>query len=323
MVKKKKNPAVTALAEHTAQSLAQVPVQQYIMAATSDHTRRAYQSDVRQFIAWGGQLPCHTENIVAYLHAQANKVNPRTLQRYIVSLRQWHVTQGFADPTHHPLIKKTLTGIARTHGKPKVKAPAFTLDAIQRINQMLLQGALCRDVRDRALLLVGFFGAFRRSELVAINIDDITFFDEGVEIMVPRSKTDQTGEGRTCAIPKETGSLCPVTALQQWLAYLGETGPVFRRITKTDDVLETGFTGQQVSLIVKRLAKMAALANAEAYSGHSLRSGFATQARRQGADLVSIMRQGRWQSERTVMGYIEAGDAFAENAAGVILKSSD
>jgi len=252
----------------------------------------------------------------------AGDINPRTLQRRVVALRQWHTSQGFNDPTGHPLVKKTLTGIARQHGIPKVKAPALTLDAILHINHVLLEKSTCRNTRDRALVLIGFFGAFRRSELVAMQIQDITFHKAGVEILVPRSKTDQSGEGRTCAIPRGEGALCPVDALQDWLAYLGESGPVFRRITKTDEVLDAGFTGQQVSLIIKRLANMAALENANAYSGHSLRSGFATQARRQGADLVSIMRQGRWQSERTVMGYIEAGDAFQENAAGVVLNAT-
>ena len=292
----------------------------YVHAATSDHTRRAYQTDVRQFIAWGGHLPSNTEEILAYLHEQAASLNHRTLQRRIVALRQWHVTQGFTDPTQHPLVKKTVTGIGRTHGKPKAKAPALTLANIQTINEGLLPGKTAREVRDRALLLVGFLGAFRRSELVAMTWENILFTEEGVVITVPRSKTDQEGEGKDCALPKVDGPLCPVGALKNWQAYTEESGNVFRRITKTDDVLEVGFTGQQVSLIIKRLAKAAKLPNADTYSSHSLRGGFATQARREGADFISIMRQGRWRSTKTVMDYIEAGDAFVENAAGVILQ---
>ena len=292
----------------------------YIHAATSDHTRRAYQSDVRQFMAWGGHLPSNTEEVLAYLHAHADNLNHRTLQRRIVALRQWHVTQGFTDPTQHPLVKKTVTGIARTHGKPKAKAPALTLSSIEAMNDCLIAGDTARDVRDRALLLIGFLGAFRRSELVAMTWENISFTEEGVIISIPRSKTDQKGEGKNCALPKVDGPLCPVVALKHWQAYTGETGKVFRRITKTDDVLESGFTGQQVSLIIKRLAKAAALPNADTYSSHSLRGGFATQARREGADVISIMRQGRWKSTKTVMGYIEAGETFIDNAAGVILQ---
>lgn len=320
MVKKQKgvtlsNPVIPTVS----QSLIPTELQQYVHAATSDHTRRAYQSDVRQFMVWGGHLPSNTEEVLAYLHAHANNLNYRTLQRRIVALRQWHLTQGFTDPTNHPLVKKTLTGIARMHGRPKAKAPALTLISIEAINTLLLEGETARDMRDRALLLVGFLGAFRRSELVAMTWDTISFTEEGVIITVTRSKTDQEGEGKDCALPKVGGPLCPVSALKNWQAYTADTGKVFRRITKTDEVLESGFTGQQVSLIIKRLAKAAALPNADTYSSHSLRGGFATQARREGADVISIMRQGRWKSTKTVMGYIEAGETFIDNAAGVIL----
>jgi len=191
----------------------------YIHAATSDHTRRAYQTDVRQFIAWGGHSPSNTEEVLAYLHAHADNLNHRTLQRCIVALRQWHLTQGFADPANHPLIKKTVTGISRTHGKPKAKAPALTLASIEARNDCLVVGETAREVRDRALLLVGFLGAFRRSELVAMTWDNISFTEEGMIITVPRSKTDQEGEGKDCALPKVGEPLCPVSALKNWRAY--------------------------------------------------------------------------------------------------------
>lgn len=112
--------------------------QDYIHAATSNNTRKAYQSDVRHFINWGGLLPASPESIVNYLHQHATVLNPRTLHRRLTAIKQWHLTQGFADPTSHPYIRKTLTGIKNTHGKPKDKAPALTLDDLKKLFQPYL-----------------------------------------------------------------------------------------------------------------------------------------------------------------------------------------
>jgi len=196
-----------------------VPVdhaQPYWQVATSANTRKAYQSDIRHFIAAGGLLPATTESIVYYLNKQASLVNPRTLKRRLVAIKHWHTYGNFADPTMHPLVKKTLRGIARTHGKPSDKAPILTVEQLTALSERLIAKSDLLAIRDNALLQIGFFGAFRRSELVAIQWEHVTFVQKGVEILIPRSKTDPEGEGQICAIPYGQLPLCPITALKQW-----------------------------------------------------------------------------------------------------------
>lgn len=293
--------------------------QDYIHAATSNNTRKAYQSDVRQFINWGGLLPASPESIVSYLHEHASLLNPRTLHRRLTAIKQWHLSQGFADPTSHPYIRKTLTGIKNTHGTPKDKAPAMSLDDLKRIVSYLGKSVRLIDIRNNALIQLGFFGAFRRSELVAIKWEDIISSKEGVQILISRSKTDQSGEGQVCAIPNGNDVVCAVRALKLWQEYSGLIeGYVFRGISKSETILSHGIKPNQANLIIKSLALNCDLPNAHQYSAHSLRHGFATEAAKKGAQFKSIMRQGRWRHEGTVLGYIEEGKRFEENAANVL-----
>jgi site-specific recombinase XerD len=162
----------------------------YIYAATSDNTRKAYQADIRHFAHWGGRLPTSADVIMKYLHHHAELVNPRTLARRLTAIKNWHLCQGFADPTTHPMVRKTLTGIKNVHGRPKEKAMPLTLETIAKMSAFLGKSHRLIDCRNRALLLVGFFGAFRRSELVGTQWDDITFVPEGMEVLISRSKTD-------------------------------------------------------------------------------------------------------------------------------------
>jgi site-specific recombinase XerD len=208
----------------------------YQIAATSDNTRRAYQSDIRHFENWGGQLPATTESILRYLHAFAETLNPRTLSRHITALKQWHRYQNFPDPTQMPIVSKTLIGISRVHGKPKNKAaPLLPEHLIKIIEYLGIQNTLA-SIRDNALLQVGFLGAFRRSELVAICVDHINWQADGIEILIPKSKTDQQNTGQYCAIPIGNEKLCAVRALKS-----GSTkqkindGFIFRRIYKGEN----------------------------------------------------------------------------------------
>lgn len=173
----------------------------YVQAASSDNTRKAYQADVNHFTRWGGLLPTSPAVIVRYLQAFAATLNPRTLVRRLTALKHWHVYRGFADPTAYPVVRKTLTGILHVHGQPKNKAPALTLDQLTQMVVLMSQQDTLAMWRNNALLQVGFFGAFRRSELVNIQREHITFLPEGMDILIPRSKTDPTGEGQSCAIP--------------------------------------------------------------------------------------------------------------------------
>jgi integrase len=293
----------------------------YIHAATSDNTRKAYQADIKHFVYWGGRLPTSGEVIMKYLHHHAGLLNPRTLARRLTAIKNWHICQGHADPTSHPAIQKTLTGIKNVHGKPKEKATPLTLETIAKMSAFLMKSNRLIDCRNRTLLLVGFFGAFRRSELVSIKWSEITFVPEGMEVLVPRSKTDQSGEGQVCAIPASVNPLlCPVAALMQWQERSGnDIDYVFRQITAGERMLNAAIKPHQVNVIIKLIAMGCCLPDAESYSSHSMRRGFATEASRRGAPFGSIMRHGRWRHEGTVLGYIDEGKRFDQNAASIML----
>ena len=296
----------------------------YLKAATALNTRKAYQSDIQHFINAGGLLPASTEGILHYLHQFASQLNARTLQRRLTALKQWHLTQGFPDPTAHPLVHKTVTGIYHVHGKPAVKVPALSLDHLTQLAQYLQASDKLAHGRDNALLQIGFFGAFRRSELVAIQWGHVSFVSQGVEILIPRSKTDQAGEGVTCAIPYGHAALCPVEALKIWHEKSGSptNGFVFSPITKSGTLSPQALSTNSVNILLKQHATACQLPQAQAYSGHSLRRGFATGAAQKGATLGAIMRQGRWRQSSTVHGYVEEGQRFEANAAGLLLDSN-
>jgi len=296
----------------------------YIHAATSDNTRQAYQTDIRHFIQWGGLLPTTAGVIMRYLQQYADKLNSRTLVRRLTALKNWHLSQGFADPTAHPAVRKTLTGIKNVHGKPKDKALPITIEILITMANYFKQSDRMIDCRNNAILQIGFFGAFRRSELVALQWEHIRFLPEGIEILIPRSKTDQEGEGQLCAIPYGDEQLCPITTLIKWRDRSQcESGFVFRQITKGQQLKDNVIKSAQVSIIIKSAAKICQLPDAEFYSSHSLRRGFATEASKKGAPFSAIMRQGRWRHEGTVLGYIEEGKLFDTNAADIILKNKE
>lgn len=156
------------LASTDAEVTHSIESQQYIIAATSNNTRRAYQADIRHFVEWGAFLPTSAEIILKYLQQHADSLNPRTLVRRLTALKNWHLYQGFTDPTSHPMIRKTLSGIKHIHGKPKNRAKAITVEVLTSMVDYLKVSSRLIDVRNNALLQIGFFGAFRRSELVAI-----------------------------------------------------------------------------------------------------------------------------------------------------------
>lgn len=158
---------------------------------------------------------------------------------------------------------------------------------------------------------IGFFGAFRRSELVALRWEGIQFVKEGIEILIPKSKTDQGGEGLVCAIPYGNKQLCPVAALKQWQTVCQKDNrPVFSKSQKNIEAIKPN----QVNQIIKAVALACQLPQADQYSSHSLRRGFATEASKKGAPFGAIMRQGRWRHEGTVLGYIDEGKKFENNA---------
>lgn len=292
----------------------------YITAATSPNTRRAYQADKRHFEAWGGELPASLDSILLYLHEFATKLNPRTLARRLTALKNWHTYQGFPDPTNHPAISKTMSGIMRTHGKPKEKAPPLLPEQLAKIVLFLEQEQSLRGYRDSALLQLAFFGAFRGSEVIAICYEHLQWQDQGLDILIPHSKTDQNHEGRYCAIPYGNKLLCPLRALKQWLEQSGiSSGHLFRRVHRNNRLEKMPLVSLSISNILRKRAQDAELEQAAHFSSHSLRRGLATAASRDGASLSAIMRQGRWKDVNTVIEYIEAAQRFEENAAASVL----
>lgn len=292
----------------------------YLQAATSDNTRKAYRQDVDHFTQWG-VLPTTSQAIVLYLQAFATSLNPRTLIRRLTALKHWHVYQGFSDPTACPHVRKTLKGILNVHGTPKNRAPALTLEQLTLMVAWMHQQNRLAMRRNNALFQLGFFGAFRSSELTALQLKHITFVPEGIDVLIPRSKTDPMGEGQCCSIPYGNETLCPIIALKSWCEKANvKNGYIFRGIDKHENVSTLPLSNQSVSLIIKKIAQACQLPNANQFSSHSLRRGFATTASRKGAAFVSIMRHGRWRNESTVLDYIAEGQRFEDNAAHVILK---
>lgn len=202
-------------------------------------------------------------------------------------------------------MRKTLTRIAHTHGRPNKKAKALPIKDLERIVAQLASLGTLKAARDNALLQIGFFGGLRRSELVGIEAEYLGWAPEGIEIMLQRSKTDQLGEGIVKAIPYSGGPCCPATALRAWLDVAGITaGPVFRSINKWGVVAGTALGVGSVSTILEDCATLACLDNVPDLSSHGLRRGMATSAHRAGADFRDIKKQGGWRHDGTVQGYI-------------------
>ncbi|MCE3608232.1 site-specific integrase [Massilia sp. P8910] len=295
----------------------------FLAAATSENTRRTYRSAIKHYLTWGGVLPADEPTMIRYLLAFSASLNPRTLALRLTALSQWHVHQGFADPASTPTVRKTLAGITRTNGKPKMKAKALPVEDLERIVGALANLGTLKAARDNALLQIGFFGGLRRSELVAIDVSHIGLQTEGMTITLPRSKTDQTGEGIVKAIPYGDGACCPATALRTWLDAAGiASGPVFRPISKWGDVSTAALHEGSVNAILEQGARLAGLDYVPDLSSHSLRRGMATSAHRAGANFRDIKRQGGWRHDGTVQGYIEEAGRFEDNAAGTLLRSS-
>ena len=293
-------------------------LQDYLHEATAVNTRRAYQAGIRQFEAYGGLLPADEESIIRYLTHHASLLNPRTLSLHLTALSHWHRYQQLTDPTQTPRIRKLLKGIQRKHGKPKRKAKALRAEHINRMITELHKKNDLKAIRDSALIQIAYFGAFRRSELIAIHLEHLRFEPEGLLILIPKSKTDQMKEGKIKALPygKTSHAACPVKAIKLWIEYSGITeGVLFRKINRWGNLSHSALHPDSISSILKSLAKQCQFDFVENVSSHSLRRGFATSAARAGADFSAIKRQGGWKNDSMVREYIEEGQLFDENAA--------
>lgn len=291
------------------------PIRHYIENALSKNTRRAYKNDLAHFREWGGVIPAAPETVAAYLTDNAINLSIATLQRRIVSISRAHTMQGYPDPVKNDLVKLTFRGIRRVHGRPQQQvSPILKEDLTVMLSHVpdTMKGA-----RDRALLMLGFCAALRRSELAAVRVEDLEFTTQGIVLTLPRSKTDQMGQGRKIGIPRGRGRICPVGSVGFWLKQSSiESGPLFRAITKGGVLSTDALSDRAVADIIKLYAEKAGL-NPERYSGHSLRAGLATSAAQQGISSWKIRAQTGHRSETMLARYIRDGDLFTDNAAAL------
>jgi site-specific recombinase XerD len=294
----------------------------YASKAKSERTLAAYQSDWNDFVAFcrqtgQGSLPAAPETVALYLTylVDERKRKASTLARRVAAISQVHQAAGFPTPTAESVVRSVLAGIRRVHGSEQTAKMALSPELLKKLVAKLPD--TLRGRRDRALLLVGFAGALRRSELVALAVRDVAFEAEGLVLTVRRSKTDPNAEGQLVGIPYgEQAETCPVRTLQAWLEAAKITeGAVFRPIERWSNRIEPRpLEDRRVATLLKTLVGRAGL-DPKHFAGHSLRSGLATAAAAGGASERAIMDQTRHKSVKQVRRYIQRGSLFRDNAA--------
>ncbi len=295
----------------------------YAAAAKSERTRRTYRSLWQGFVGWCetnalAALPALPSTVALYLTARADSGRKvATLDLDLAAISQAHKMAGYETPRSSAEVKAVVQGIRRVKGVAQTKKAPVLVTDLRRMVARLPTGIL--GARDRALLLVGFAGAFRRSELAYLEVGDVTFGGNGLEVILRRSKTDQEGEGQRVGVPYGSdAATCPVRALRAWLDR-GEIseGQIFRNITRHGKI-GAALTPHSVARVVKRAAKASGL-DPKNFAGHSLRSGLVTSAVRAGKNDRVIMKQTRHRSVAVMRGYVrDAESLFEENAASGI-----
>ena len=289
----------------------------YTQAALSENTRRAYASDLNHFAAWGGTIPASPDLVASYLTAYAGHLRVPTLLRHLVAISKAHASKNLNSPTRSHLVRTTLQGIRRVHRTTPRRARPLLKDDLFAILDLTHESP--RDIRDRALLLIGFAGGFRRSELVSIVRSDIEMRTEGLVVNIRRSKTDQVGAGRSVGIPIGRTRWCPVQALAHWLTISRiVAGPLFPPIDRRGRIANAGLSTDAVSRVVKRRVSAIALDPTD-FSAHSLRAGFVTSAAIAGLPFWKIQQQTGHSSQAGIRPYIRDADLFRDNAAGSLL----
>lgn len=292
--------------------------QRRLAASKSENTRRAYRADASAFAAWCrahgfSPMPATPETVLLYANALADAgKKPATIRRAITSVSVAHKAANVESPCVHPLVRDGLRGIRRELGTAQRQAPPVSPDALRAMVRTL--GSDARSLRDRALLVLGFAGAFRRGELASLRVADLAFDAAGLTVTVRRSKTDQEGTGERVGVPYGSDPrTCPVRTVRAWLDAAGIVeGFAFRSITNAGRVTAEAVTGHTVNRAIQRAAKAAGLSG---FSAHSLRAGLATTAAKAGKSDRAIMKQGRWKSRTMVDRYVRDASLFTDNAA--------
>ncbi len=302
-------------------------VERYLQAGTRENTRRSYQSAIEHFeVTWGGFLPATSDSIVRYLVGYADTLSLSTLKQRLAALAQWHITQGFPDPTKTPTVRQVLKGIRTLHPTQAKQAAPLQLHhlehAVHWLNQESekaqqtddLTGVL-RSRRDAALLLIGFWRGFRSDELCRLRVEHIQAESgAGMSLFLPQSKGDRENFGTTHYAPA-LKRFCPVQAYLDWISVAGiARGPVFRRLDRWVNLREDGLHPGSLISLLRQVLQRAGIP-AELYTSHSLRRGFATWATANGWDLKALMSYVGWKDIKSAMRYIDPAISFGGLAA--------
>ena len=298
-----------------------------LKSSKANNTVRAYKSDFNDFglfCAKNGfkSLPTEPKIISLYLtYLSTKNIKMSTLKRRLVSISVIHRLKGHYIDTKHPSIIENIMGIKRRKGSIQRGKKPILINNLKTIINVIdeYNEEEIKRLRDRSIILIGFSGGFRRNEIVSIDYDDLDFVQEGLKMNVRRSKTDQFGEGFVKALPYFDNQLyCPVVSLKDWLNISKiASGPVFRRFNKGSSLSEKRLTDQSVALLIKEYLNLAGI-DSKNYSGHSLRSGFATSAAESGAEERNIMAMTGHKSTEMVRRYIKEANLFKNNALNKI-----
>ena len=289
----------------------------------ASNTVRAYKSDFNDFELFCAKngfksLPSDPKIVslyLTYLSTKDSKIS--TLKRRLVSIGVIHKLKGYYLDTKHPSIIENIMGIKRRKGSIQLSKKPILISSLKKIVNVIddQNKKEIKKLRDRSIILIGFSGGFRRNEIVSLDYDDLDFVSDGLKINLRRSKTDQFGEGFTKALPYfDNTQYCPVLSLKKWIEISKITsGAVFRRFSKGSKLSENRLTDQTVALLIKEYLNLAGI-DSKNYSGHSLRSGFATSAAESGAQERSIMAMTGHKSTEMVRRYIKEANLFKNNA---------
>lgn len=300
-------------------------VEQYLQAAIRENTRKSYDGAIRHFeIEWRGFLPATADSVARYLADYAGNLSVSTLRQRLAGLAQWHVDQGFPDPTKAPVVKKTMRGIQALHPAREKQARPLQLAQLDQVSKWLDQEiqhaqdcgdrpTFLRHSRDKALLLLGFWRGFRGDELSRLEVQNVEVVSgAGMTVFLSRTKGDRSNQGTFFKVPA-LSRLCPVEAYLDWIYAGGLTeGAVFRRVDRWGHI---GDRGLHIDSLVPLLRIAFASANvpfADQYSGHSLRRGFANWATSNGWDLKTLMEYVGWKSVQSAMRYVDSVDPFGQ-----------
>tara|TARA_B100001564_G_scaffold282763_1_gene245350 strand:+ start:51 stop:1007 length:957 start_codon:yes stop_codon:yes gene_type:complete len=298
-----------------------------LKSSKASNTLRAYKSDFSDFGLFCAQngfksLPSEPKIVSLYLtHLSTKDAKISTLKRRLVSIGVVHKIKGFYLDTKHPSIIENIMGIKRRKGSIQKSKKPILINNLKKIINVIDEQKIpeIKKLRDRSIILIGFAGGFRRNEIISLDYDDLDFVTEGLKITIKRSKTDQFGEGYLKGLPYfDNSKYCPVISIQKWISITKiSSGPLFRRFSKGSKLSENRLSDQTVALIIKKYLNIAGI-DSKNYSGHSLRSGFATSAAESGAEERSIMAMTGHKSTEMVRRYIKEANLFKNNALNKI-----